>query len=476
MGLRFLSSLNSLTLGCRDMKWRMSVQRLAAVCLIGAWSQAVVCGAEKWTDSSGSKTLEAEFVQLDGIQLKLKKSDGAEVVIPLYKLDDASRLQARKLAKAQQTPASATGAGAKPAFLATPLNLSETPVEFPKESTIQQFLDIITQEYEAKNFIAAWDALPLQYQKDLDALKQVAVGLIDPNTLKEIGKTSSSLVGALRTKKDWILSSKEIELDEETLEVVSGLYDPVVDLIETILPNDSWDVSAIQNTKLRDLIKVAIESLSPKVERVMKEIPNSEEFQFSLADYTKSIKYKQQTATEAEVTISPLGSPPQTSVWVRVDGRWIDRRTVESGKDLIRWTQEIAKQDKKQWNQQIRQGLAIAAIPIGTLAEAESQSDVDDIIRDLKKTIMQGAAAMSAMQGPGFGAPSGGSPQYGANGFSGSGQSQSSAGAGSARPPRPSSMSGGTGGQSGPPRPAGVSAGGPGTEGVNSGGATSGGP
>lgn len=460
------------------MKWRISVQRLAAACLIGALGQTFVCGAEKWTDSSGSKTLEAEFVQLDGIQLKLKKSDGAEVVIPLYKLDDASRLQARKLAKAKQTPAIASGTGAKPAFLATPLNLSETPVEFPKESTVQQFLDIVTQEYEAKNYIAAWDALPLQYQKDLDALKQAAVGLIDPATLKEIGKTSSSLIGALRTKKDWILSSKELELDDETLEIVSGLYDPVVDLLETLLPNDAWDVSAIQNTKLRDLMKVAIESLSPKVERLMKEIPNSEEFQFSLADYTKSIKAKQRTATEAEVTMSPIGMPPQTRIWVRVDGRWIDRATVESSKDLTRLTQELAKQDKKQLNQQIRQGIAVAAIPIGTLSEAESQSDVDDIIRDLKGTIMKGVAAMSAMQGPNFGAPSGGSPQFGANGFNGSGGAQSSGGSGFSGPGRPATMSGAGGGgsQSGPGRPADVNSGGSGSDGVNSGGATSAGP
>jgi hypothetical protein len=165
-------------------------------------------------------------------------------------------------------------------------------------------------------------------------------------------------------------------------------------------------------------------------------------------------------------------------MWVRVDGRWIDRATVESGKDLTRLTQELAKQDKKQLNQQIRQGIAVAAIPIGTLAEAESQSDVDDIIRDLKGTIMKGVAAMSAMQGPSFGAPSGGSPQFGANGFNGSGGAQSSGGSGFSGPGRPATMSGdgGGGSQSGPPRPADVNSGGAGSDGVNSGGATSAGP
>jgi hypothetical protein len=456
----------------------MGFQRIAAACVFGALGQTLVCGSEKWTDSTGTKTLEAEFIQLDGIQLKLKKSDGAEVVIPLYKLDDASRLQARKLAKAKAAPIAPTGEGAKPAFLATPLNLSDSPVEFPKDSTIQQFLSIVTQEYEAKNFMVAWDGLPIQYQKDLDSFKQVAIGTIDPATMKEISKTRANLIDALRTKKNWILSSKELQLDEETLETVSGLYDPIVDLLETLLPNDAWDVSAITNTKSRDLVKLAIENLSPKVERLMKELPDAEQFQFSMADYTKSMKAKGRSATEAEVTASAFGQPPQTSIWVRVDGRWIDRTTLESAKDLPRATEELAKQDKKQLNLNIRQGLAAAAILIGTLAEAESQSDVDDMIRDFKSQVMTGIAAISAMQGRGFGGSSGGPPQFGASGFGGPGAPDYGAGPSTPRPPRPSSMPGvgGSGNQSVPPRPSGLSSGGAGSDGVNSGGATSGGP
>jgi formylglycine-generating enzyme required for sulfatase activity len=60
---------------------------------------------DKWIDSSGTKTVEADFVKLDGIQLTLKNSDGKEIVIPLYKLDSNSRLLARRLAKLPRTPA-----------------------------------------------------------------------------------------------------------------------------------------------------------------------------------------------------------------------------------------------------------------------------------------------------------------------------------------------------------------------------------
>lgn len=59
---------------------------------------------DKWTDSSGTKTIEADFVKLDGIELTLKKSDGKEIVVPLHKLDTESRALARRLAKSPRTP------------------------------------------------------------------------------------------------------------------------------------------------------------------------------------------------------------------------------------------------------------------------------------------------------------------------------------------------------------------------------------
>ena len=43
---------------------------------------------ESWTDNTGEKTLTAEFVKLEGVQLTLRKADEKEIVIPLNKLED----------------------------------------------------------------------------------------------------------------------------------------------------------------------------------------------------------------------------------------------------------------------------------------------------------------------------------------------------------------------------------------------------
>jgi hypothetical protein len=84
------------------------------------FSGSVLCLAgDKWTDSSGTRTVEADFVKLEGIQLTLKSSDGKEIVIPLYKLDSNSRLLARKLAKSHRTPATTDSKTTEPESVAT---------------------------------------------------------------------------------------------------------------------------------------------------------------------------------------------------------------------------------------------------------------------------------------------------------------------------------------------------------------------
>ena len=81
---------------------------------------------QSWTDSTGKRTIEAEFVKLDGVQLLLRKMDGKEVTLPLYKLDDKSRLRARSIAK---HGLSSPAAPSEPAKV----------VEFPSTATAVEF-------------------------------------------------------------------------------------------------------------------------------------------------------------------------------------------------------------------------------------------------------------------------------------------------------------------------------------------------
>ena len=81
------------------MQFDVLVKFLSLLLLIAIQSLAQSQGKdEEWTDISGKKTVIAEFIRLEGVQLILRKADGKELVIPLNKLDDKSRIKARAIA------------------------------------------------------------------------------------------------------------------------------------------------------------------------------------------------------------------------------------------------------------------------------------------------------------------------------------------------------------------------------------------
>ena len=55
-----------------------------------------------WTDMTGQYTIQAEFVRLDGDKVRLRKSDGGEITIPLVRLNPASRMQVLRLENASR--------------------------------------------------------------------------------------------------------------------------------------------------------------------------------------------------------------------------------------------------------------------------------------------------------------------------------------------------------------------------------------
>jgi hypothetical protein len=70
-----------------------------------------------WTSAEGGKTLEGEFVKLDGGTISLKRRDGTDLVFALDKLSLADRVHARELAE-KMAASAATAAAAKDAVKA----------------------------------------------------------------------------------------------------------------------------------------------------------------------------------------------------------------------------------------------------------------------------------------------------------------------------------------------------------------------
>ncbi|MBC7852343.1 MAG: hypothetical protein IAF94_02815, partial [Pirellulaceae bacterium] len=67
--------------------------------LLCIFSAAALAAPRKWKDVSGKHTTEADFVELDGASLRLKRTDGKEVVIPLARLAVDDQIYAMREAR-----------------------------------------------------------------------------------------------------------------------------------------------------------------------------------------------------------------------------------------------------------------------------------------------------------------------------------------------------------------------------------------
>ena len=83
---------------------------------------AIACGfiasfayAETWSDKSGKFRIEAKFAGVQERSVLLKKPDGKTITVPINRLSDASRQQAKRLFEAQRATGGAAPAANVPA-------------------------------------------------------------------------------------------------------------------------------------------------------------------------------------------------------------------------------------------------------------------------------------------------------------------------------------------------------------------------
>jgi hypothetical protein len=352
---------------------------------------------DKWTDSSGTKTIEADFIKLDGIQLTIKKSDGKEIVIPLYKLDNTSRLLARKLAKTPRSTASASATSSDTEAVTTTSSSGGSGDDiFPPNATAREFFDIIIRELERKNFAISWDSMPASQQADIEQLIQLALTKVDQKTLDEIGKFKKEILSTLRAKKNFILNSKAIPIDNNMRPIVGQAYDPATELLDVILTDELLNLDKLQSAKPKAFIQDYSARVILRLESLLKVLPFPGDPMATITGPAmaplKGMQIKSVSETEALVTVAtPNGSVEES--YIKVENRWVSKKQWDSWKTMkAQAEQTINEIEPKTVSLQVKQALAFVRIPIGVLAEAESQQDVDDILGDIVRQV-QGAAA-----------------------------------------------------------------------------------
>lgn len=386
---------------------------------------------EKWTDNTGTRTIEADFVKLEGVQLTLKRTDGKELTLPLSKLDDSSRLKARAIARGGKNSAGTVTASETE----TQSTDSIPVVEFPANATAQEFMAIVIAQLEKNNYVVSWDSLPKSQQNDIQKIVRLISSKLEPKTLDDVRGFKANLIRVLKGKKNLLLSSKELAIDPAMKPKVVELWDPLLELVDTLLSDDLLSADKLKTLNARQFLTglstnlaPKLQALGPKLDAIVKAAPNQRGPIPDLSDPMKqqmdllrSLKFQQTTDDEADAwRRDPTGKPMRTKYkYVKVEGKWVEKSSWDAwvaSKDQV--VSVIEQLDPKEISVNVKRALAAASFPLGILDAAETQQDVDDILRDTKTTL----GSQLPIPGMGGTGPGGamGSP-FGGGGYPGDG-------------------------------------------------------
>ncbi len=342
---------------------------------------------DNWTDSTGEKTVVAEFVKLEGIKLTLRKADGKEIVLPLSKLDDKSRLKARAMAKNasdSSTSSTDTSSGDGSSSGSKSSAKSTEPVSFPANPSAQEFIDIVIRELKNDNPIVIWDALPASKQKEVEGIVKLASTRIEQKTLNLIKKFRGELLTTLKNKKQFILNSKTLPMQPDQKLILTKSYDSIVSMAEATIPIEWMDVSYLQNSDVRDMLSGYVGNLASKANALQKSLPDDGPYKAMVIPKPDSASAESLSSNSANMTFVLPGGKGSPVKYVLSEGRWLPERMVSDWDQAMAQAKGVLESaNPKQIHTQVGSALLFANGLLGSISTAETQEEFDERIVEL---------------------------------------------------------------------------------------------
>lgn len=382
----------------------------------------------KWTDISGSRTIDAKFVRLEGESVVLEKADGSEVTVPLNKLNLKSQAQAKRLANPKAfekqpnssatmkpKPSTDTSAADKPAEApADSAGEAATRASLPKDITAAETLKIIISELDKENYGILIDTMtPEQTQvlKEIFSTASTKLNKSSFDSIKSLLKRSGKVMGE---KKEFIMNYPK--LPSEVKPRLSAHYDTVVGLVNDMVASSVADYKAWTEGDIEKLLPVMMKLAdvygTKFIETEKKLNPNTPANMSSFiavwgAAVTKEtlksgkVRIVNENGNQAQLEFVSANGGTESINLERVQGRWLAVET-----DLTRASLEQANQqltqiqsaDAGQISGQLTLGLAVVGGLIGQLERANTQEEFNQQMDQL----MEMAGQMVPGAGPGI--------------------------------------------------------------------------
>lgn len=390
---------------CRQIV-RLTVFVFISTLTLSAWS-------ETWSDASGKFSIDAKFVGVEGKSIVLLKPDGKKISVPIAKLSEPSREQAKQLYRANMRALDAEATS--PADNSTLPNASrparvldfQPPIPpaatakrvFPDGLSVQQTLDFIKEQFWDGHPEVIWDAIPNDMQATFDdpQLRDT----LDPfmEAQSQIGDAIEPIVfkaiQVLVTKKDFVLgSSLMVAVPPDAVPTIRQGYDPAVGIVYEVA-----DLAFSLDLKSRSVSEM-MNDHGPRIGSHLKQLlalapPNM------VDGFFESISIEQLDSDQAIIRMPSQGNEGasgfgsvemEDTKLVRVSGRWVPEEFVDQWRDLKAklesgdLSEEL--QQLKDANEEQSQGammfVGMMAGGVGTLLDglvaAKTQQEFDAVI------------------------------------------------------------------------------------------------
>jgi hypothetical protein len=369
-----------------------------------------------WTSTSG-KTIEAEFIRLtdDGVVLKLK-ADGRQAEVPFANLSLESHLQAIRLGKPEEFSKPLLKANLKPPIDIPPLrdiNVDAILVSpFTNSLSLQEFVDIASEEMENGNYFVLWHALPEKMQSDIEDLIVKAMAKVGSGPVVQVRTFLTDLNTVVSEKKEFLFANPTIAADEALVAELQSKWPAIQQFIGSIAKEELWQEKNFQKGNVQRWLASFLAALGSNQDAIYAiaeaEMPGVEQPTF--ADVFRVVE---STADKGQIEISnpavPLPSDEKLTVR-KINGLWLIPKFMNALRSQL--DAALASIDNVD-AAGIRTGLqsAMAAVipPVGALARAESQEEFDAVIAQLEPAVrgIINNVTVSAMPALTAGAPGG---------------------------------------------------------------------
>lgn len=247
------------------------------------------------------------------------------------------------------------------------------------------YMQKLLQEVAAGNGGALWNALPEDYQGDVEDLVEEFGKKMDAEIWDGAFKTVGKLAKVLKTKKDFVFGSELMKgaPDEPKAEAKKN-WDSIVDALSTVASSDISTLEGVKDLDLEEFFEKAGNKVVGSLLKASESTPQAAEGINKLKKAKVTLVSKD--GDDAVLKFETEGEEPKEEKYTLVDGKWLPTKLVDDWDDGIEKATAQLGQLKIPAEQkaQILQFMGIADGLLDRLLAAKDQETFDAELNAIK--------------------------------------------------------------------------------------------